>query len=63
MDLEKLEKYAEVNNGVYCEIYDLIEQKWVLCYMPAMQALKYQMMLGGQFFHYVDESMIDFQED
>lgn len=62
MDLEKLEKYAK-KNGVYCEIYDLTEEKWVLCYMPAAQALKYQIMFGGDLFHYVDESMIDFQED
>lgn len=62
MDLEKLEKYADIGS-VYCEIYDLFEGKWVLCMMPPDQAFKYQLMLGGEFFHYVDESMIDFQED
>lgn len=51
------------SNNTYCEIYDLSEGKWVLCSIPSGRALELQLMLGGDFFHYVDESMIDFQED
>lgn len=51
------------SNNVYCEVFDLEEEEWVLCSMSPLQALTFQLMLGGKFFHYVDKSMIDFQED
>lgn len=62
MDLETLRKYGDIGS-VYCEIYDLYKGKWVPCRMPPNQAFEYQMMLGREFFHYVNESIINFQED
>jgi len=50
-------------NRVYCEIYNSEEEDWDLYLMPADLAFSIQLVLGGEFFHYVDESAIEFVEE
>ena len=47
---------------VYYEYKDPADGKWYLGCMPAMQALICQLAMGEDF-HYVDESMIIFEEE